>query len=87
MDNLLDTSEYLANLFDTIKKAKSAKPIFEKYIADKSIPLDERWDMFVHAPMEFRKHQNYVAIDIERYGNYTWYDTFHVDRHETVDCI
>lgn len=68
-------------------KIIEVKPQFEKVIADKTIPLEDRWNLFVSAPSHmcndrpFSQHVNINGREI------SWYDDFGKDRYEHVDMV
>ena len=52
------------------------------------MPLEERWEIFINAPHEFKDHDHYIIhFDVieENLPNFTLYDDLHADRYETVD--
>jgi hypothetical protein len=65
-----------------------AKDNFKTVIKDKSIPLKERWELFVKAPTELREKDNWIqsfkALDEALGSQVSWYDDFNRERHETV---
>lgn len=42
------------------KKSKTIKSDYLAYIQDKSIPLEERWGVFKHAPKTFKEHSKHI---------------------------
>lgn len=64
-------------------------PRYKAYIADKTIPLEDRMAVFRAAPYEWKDHQSWIVhFDSEKLlegGEIFWYDDFYVERHETVD--
>jgi hypothetical protein len=63
---------------------ENLKNDFAKYIADKSIPLDERWEFFIEAPDELKNFEQWIyefkCLSID------WYDDFHFDRRQEVSA-
>lgn len=60
------------------------------FIADTTIPLDERWAVFKEAPDDWKEQKSWIQhFDFEKefIGEISWYDDFYVDRHETVDMV
>ena len=66
------------------------KTRYEKYIADTTIPLDDRWKLFCEAPQQFKGHQswlvNFASEKLLPAGEISWYDDFYVNQNETVEC-
>jgi hypothetical protein len=61
---------------------------FKAFIKDKSIPLQERWDLFKFA-CENNLFVNiscwvYHSKLLERTNNFTWYDYFDYERYQTI---
>lgn len=77
---------------ETVKAVKSD---FEVFIVDKSIPLDERFDVWLSAPTELKNHQSWIVHFKCLHDDAVGYDGFvyNAERHETVqidelfDCI
>ncbi|BAU39976.1 hypothetical protein [Ralstonia phage RSP15] len=63
---------------------------FQAVITDQTYPLEQRWELWVSAPKNFKKHNPYY-VDFETIKcEVSWYDDFNVERHETffmVDMI
>jgi hypothetical protein len=62
---------------------------FCEVIKDKTIPLNDRWDLWRGAPSDLKAHDSCVVhFDIEdKVGEISWYDDFYIERHETVDMF
>lgn len=64
------------------------KDIFAKYIAEKSIPLDERWNAFVLAEHELKNHNTYVTTFKSLPEDFIMDDgPIQMERHETMDAV
>ena len=82
-------------LLEEIKEFKANPiPLKDKYLAyikDTSISLDERWEVFVEAPIEWQEHDmSYPHFDAEsllKSREISWYDDFGIDKHETVYMV
>lgn len=62
-------------------------PDWYKYITDKAIPLDDRWNTFVAAPTEWKREEHTLSIPLphaERVFN-SPYDDFHLEYGERKD--
>jgi hypothetical protein len=68
---------------------KDTQELFAKTIADKSIPLADRWKLFVDAPSDMRGNQPWIVhFEIEEtLGEINWYDDFYLDRRAEQDMI
>lgn len=67
------------------QKLTVLKPQFEQLISDQTIALDDRWNLFVQAPV-YIKNQNPWIVDIKIAGKeILWYDDFYVDRYVVVN--
>jgi hypothetical protein len=68
-----------------LKEKESLIKEFKKWVKDKNIPLEERWDLFVKSGLGV--HDNYYhkpkGIDWDKY---TLYDDFYIDRYATISC-
>lgn len=64
---------------------------FTTVITDKSIPLNERWELFKKAPTELKETTcwvvNFNTLNEAEGGHVSWYDMFGVDRHQTVEML
>jgi len=56
LERLADLKQQEANLK---KEAKKIQKEFENYISDKTIPLGQRWFLFVEAPDNLSNHERY----------------------------
>jgi hypothetical protein len=73
---------------DTLRvQIEEIKKEFEQYIADTTISLDERWEVFMKAPKDLRNHSRWIERfaglpddDFIGYGGPVW-----AERHQTVD--
>jgi hypothetical protein len=59
---------------------------FMKVITDKTIPIDDRWKLFVSAPSELRGHKEYYYT-FSCFGGFEWYDDYGAERHQTINMI
>lgn len=70
---------------DLNKQLLVLKAEFSVFLSDKTIPLNERWDLFRKAPAGLVETSPWVwsfeCIEIR------WYDEFNIDRHETVSLV
>jgi hypothetical protein len=70
---------------DLNKQIEAIKREFEVYIADKSIPLDERWEVFMNAPADLRQHYCFLKYFKGVPDDFVSYDGYvPAARHETV---
>src|SRR5688572_26642391 len=77
------------NMKDKIKKFLDEKKEIikelKKYVKDKSISLNDRWDLFIIS--ELGDHDGYYfepkGID---WNKHTLYDDFHTDKYGTLNC-
>lgn len=86
MKSTLD--QYKENMAQAAKQAQATKEDYLKIITDQNISLEERWEIFVNAPHEFKKHDHYIihfAIIEENLPIFTLYDDLHCDHGETVE--
>lgn len=62
MDNINTTQVYkicdIIHSFEIV--SDQVKNVFEKFIADKSIPLNDRWVIWVNAPKSLKRHENWI---------------------------
>lgn len=55
------------------------------FIADKSIPLDERFAVWEEAPVTMKEHKTFTESFAGLPDDYVMYDGYvHADRHQTV---
>lgn len=76
----------LYNLFDDwADKMAYTKPLFERTLQDKTIPLEVRWDLFIKAPYELHDHMSYYAKFNSLPEDTIGYSMeYHVERYQTV---
>lgn len=83
------------SILDEIKDFKSKpNPLigrYVEYIKDKTIPLEERWEVFVEAPNEWKNNETW-AVDFEsekllKTGNICWHSDFYIERHEIIYVV
>lgn len=62
MENINTTQVYpicdIIHNFEIV--SDQVKDVFEKFIADKSIPLNDRWVIWVNAPKSLKRHEKYI---------------------------
>jgi len=60
----------------------SCKAEFKEWVKDKSIPLDERWKLFIDSKLGDRKgyYQSF-----KNFNSNDYYDKFYWDRHMTIE--
>lgn len=81
-DFLKDIAEY------EVSKARllQIKPEYVLYIKDRTIPLEERWNVFQHMPEFMKQSGGWVEyIPILEDSGIEWYDDFYIDRYQTVE--
>ena len=73
-------------LLDAFKPRKDLKKQYLKYIQDRKLPLNDRWDVFVAAPIDIKEEEPWIQeFDIEKkVGKFPWFD-WGRERNETVD--
>lgn len=76
----------LYELFDGwANKMAYTKPMFERTIQDKTIPLEVRWDLFLKAPTEMKGYMSYYADFDSLPEDTIGYDMpYNVERYQTV---
>jgi hypothetical protein len=61
---------------------------FIEYIQDKTIPMENRWEVFLEAPSDWKNHESYIQhFDVEKKlisREISWYDDFYIEKNETV---
>ena len=73
-----------------VKEENEVKEQLTNAFKDKSIPLDERWELFVKTPVHLKKNErHYVEFATFKEGGYDfqWYDDFYIERYETVNLV
>ena len=77
----------LARVLQYLKEGETIKPDWTKFIVNKKIPLDERWEVFLAAPSEWSIDQNSGDIPIKCLSQIfdSPYDDFHMDRGSAMD--
>lgn len=70
-------------------KNNSLSKRYVEYIRDKSIPLNDRWEVFKEAPKDWKNQSNWVQqFEVERkLGEISWYDDFYIEKNQTVDMV
>lgn len=80
-----DQFKELANLEAKIKKDYLA------FIGDKSIPLNDRWNLFVTAPSSLKEHfkwgSTFQTLENITPQRFNWYDHFSIDRGQTGNLL
>lgn len=60
------------------------KPDFQKYIQDKTVSLEERWNVFVNTPAEMKNNKNYNPEFNSLPADFIMYEgPIHMERGET----
>ena len=75
------------DFLDRFNAPNLLKEVFSDYIKDKSVPLEDRWEVFCAAPDDFSIHegcQYHFDREEDDFGEISWYDDFYYDRHQTV---
>ena len=72
------------------KQAELTRQVKEELtpsLADKNVPLDDRWKMFIRlVTLKLLPEQSYGDGYVEVLGSkYSLYDDFHIERYQTVD--
>lgn len=80
-------SDFAYQLDVIFNKIIEVKPQFEKVIADKTIPLEDRWNLFVSAPSQMCNHRPFIQHIHIGGREISWYDDFGRDRYEEIDMI
>ncbi len=77
--------EILIEKKNDLKAAASVlKERFETWLKDKSIPVDERWDLWLRAPSEIKNHSSFIEHFKFRGEEISWYDDFYEQKGATV---
>lgn len=84
-------------MLDEISAFKNdSNPLKEKYlnyIQDKSIDLEERWEVFCKAPTDWKEKDSYIVhFQVEKAlkangGEISWYDDFYIEKNETIHLM
>lgn len=73
-----------------LKSNRNSQELKESYLAiitDKSISLEDRWEIFVTAPNEFKHHDPYIQhFDTikKNFPYFTLYDEMNIEKEEKV---
>ncbi len=81
MNAIKDRVNLLNNEIDFLK------PAFEAYIKDKSIPLEERWNVFKTANNGLSYHKPFWVDFPGDDGDMSWGEDFSFERYETVNLV
>lgn len=84
----MSLSEVESRISLVLVEIRELKKQFETVIRDKSIPLEERWALFVWAPITFKNTSSWVEdFDSEKLlgSKIFWYDDLYYERYETVN--
>jgi hypothetical protein len=59
---------------------------FCEVIKDKTIPLDERWNLWRDAPSNLKENESWIVnFEIEnKVGEISWFDDFYIERNQTI---
>jgi len=93
--SLAEAKEKIGEVEEFIEQYKvaiaAASEKFKATIKDKSIPLEDRWGLFLKAPDYLIDHDFWTAglktLDESDNGHFSYYDNWYVERHETVHVI
>lgn len=83
ISDIRDRLDHITNLMSEVASD------FAVVIADKSIPLAERWELFSNAPAEFRDTDGYIwqPEALKSLGRHPWeYFTF-CERYRYIDLV
>lgn len=69
------------------KGAEVLKEKFAAYVADKTVPLEDRWSLFETAPDALKEHSSWYADFKINNEEISWYDDYYLDRHQTMDTL
>jgi hypothetical protein len=79
----MNIEKFKADFKENQMQSESLKTQFETFIADKSIPLEERWDFFQSMPGVL-KEQDIFAVNFfvfkEYIPKFSWYDDFGMEQ-------
>jgi hypothetical protein len=79
-------TDFKQRVEEITKQIQTIKNEFEQYIADTNISLDERWDLFVKAPMALRNTSGWIERFEGLPEDFVMYDGYvYAERHQTVD--
>ena len=53
-------------------------------LADKSLPLEDRWNLFTKCPSDMLVHDGWIQ-HFKTY-DFSWYDDFYCERRQTIYC-
>lgn len=74
----------LQNVEDLNKRKIEIEQIVKRYVQDKSVPLDDRWDLFIQCKMGTHSSM-YENPDGINWNEITLIDDFHIDKNQTCD--
>lgn len=76
-------------LLGAFKPRKELKKQYLKYIQNKDLPIDDRWEIFKAAPLEFKENEPWIqSFDIEdKIGAFPWFELWGSNRNETINLI
>lgn len=76
----------IARVQAVTEELRQLRPEFAAFIADKSIPLADRWDTWESAPSELKDQQGWIVHFNSLPQDFVGYDCdVNADRYQTVD--
>lgn len=79
-----ETTIKLRQAFKDVESTLEAcKKEFQAHMADKSVPLDERWNLFKKAPEYVGEHESFIATFKSIDDDTDWFEN--IERHQTID--
>lgn len=82
---MTDLHEMAATISSLKKDLNTVKQQFMKAIKDKTIPLEDRWNLWIDSP-SFLKDFSQFSIKFDCMGkNFSWHDDMLISRNETID--
>lgn len=79
-------NEHIVAIKETVKsiiqQMDEARSALHSVLADKTIPLEERWELFCETPKDMLNEQSYI-VHFSTY-DFSWYDDFYCERHQTM---
>ena len=65
------------------------KERFVAYIKDTTISIENRWEVFIEAPSDWKNKKSFIQhFNVEKKlknKEISWYDDFYIEKNETVD--
>ena len=78
--------ELIEKLQDIHKSIKAFEPVVKEYIKDKTVPLEDRWEVFKSVPQGMLEdswvmHYDFAGSEI------CWYDDHYIDKYASADNV